>query len=53
MINRENLARDSILCVTSSNGKFVKFRITGARGADAAEPLRFIEAWSALLWPGA
>jgi hypothetical protein len=54
IVNKESVELDSTLCVTVARNKFVKFRVTGPRqGADPAEPLRFIEAWSRLLWPQA
>jgi hypothetical protein len=40
----------SYLCVGGWNGKFVKFRITGAQLPDASVR-RFLQAWMDLLWP--
>lgn len=51
LVNRQNITLDSTLCVTGSKNKFVKFRVTGPPGH--TEPLRFIEAFGPLLWPGA
>jgi hypothetical protein len=43
---------DSYLCMTSWNGKFVKFRMTTPQNdASGAVSRRFMEAWSGLLWP--
>lgn len=54
IVNKEGVELDSTLCVAAARNKFVKFRVTGPRqGTDRAEPLRFIEAWSRLLWPQA
>jgi hypothetical protein len=54
IVNKESVELDSTLCVAAAHNKFVKFRVTGPRqGTDPAEPLRFIEAWSRLLWPQA
>jgi hypothetical protein len=51
VVTRESVDVTSLLCITSSKGKFVKFRVTGA-GADPGDALRFIEAWTPMLAPG-
>jgi len=40
----------SYLCVGGWNGKFIKFRITGAQLPEASVR-RFLQAWMELLWP--
>jgi hypothetical protein len=40
----------SYLCVGGWNGKFIKFRITGAQLPEASVR-RFLQAWMDLLWP--
>ncbi len=43
---------DSLLCITKWRGKFIKFRISGAKQSDGtAGARRFVEAWSEVLWP--
>ena len=43
---------DSVLCLTSRNRKFLKFRMTGERRADSqAEAMLFLNAWTGILWP--
>lgn len=43
---------DSYLCVTSSRGKFIKFRLT-TRSQPGSEiwANRFVQSWTTLLWP--
>ncbi len=42
---------DSFLCLTSWNDKFVKIRMTAARGAmSRADAVSFVGAWVPLLW---
>ncbi len=43
---------DSFLCVTSWQGKFIKFRMT-TRRSDAAQDAakKFLDAWIGILWP--
>lgn len=53
LVDALNVERDSVLCLTSAKGKFVKFRLTGARDGSGSAALKFIEAWSRVLWPGA
>ena len=53
LVDALDVERDSVLCVTSAKGKFVKFRLTGSRGGSDSAALTFIEAWSRVLWPGA
>ena len=49
---RQNVDVDSYLCLTGWNDKFIKFRLTAARSSrNAAEALRFMEAWLRVLWP--
>lgn len=44
---------DSFLCLASWQGKFVKFRMTTRRNANAQNMAKnFVDAWIALLWPG-
>jgi hypothetical protein len=43
---------DSFLCLTSWNGRFVKFRLTtAARDGSERDAAAFVTAWSSLLWP--
>ncbi len=43
---------DSFLCLTSWNGRFVKFRLTtGERAGSEREAAAFVSAWTAVLWP--
>jgi len=43
---------DSVLCLTTWNGRFVKFRLTVAEHADSArEAAAFVTAWTGMLWP--
>jgi hypothetical protein len=51
LVNKQDVTLDSTLCVAGARNKFVKFRVTGPPGDP--EPPRFIEAFAALLWPGA
>lgn len=53
LVDTLDVERDSVLCVTSSKGKFVKFRLTGSRDGSPSAALKFVEAWSRVLWPGA
>jgi hypothetical protein len=51
--NRTNADVDSYVCVSSWNNKFIKIRMTTARGgaATSADAQAFVDAWSDLLWP--
>jgi hypothetical protein len=51
LVNKQDITLDSTLCVAGARNKFVKFRVTGPPGDP--EPPSFIEAFAALLWPGA
>jgi hypothetical protein len=43
---------DSLLCITTWRGKFIKFRVSGPKQPDGtAGARRFVEAWSKVLWP--
>jgi len=43
---------DSVLCLTSRDRKFLKFRMTSERHADSqAEAMLFLNAWIGILWP--
>jgi hypothetical protein len=44
---------DSFVCVSSWNNRFIKIRMTTARGGatTSADAQTFVEAWSDLLWP--
>jgi len=50
--NRANADVDSFVCVSSWNNKFIKIRMTTARGGEttSADVQTFVEAWSDLLW---
>jgi len=42
---------DSLLCQTTWRNKFIKFRVSTARHAGSeAEAMRFVQAWSNVLW---
>ena len=45
-------SEDSVLCVTSVKGKFVKFRLTGWRDGSDSAALKFVETWSSALAEG-
>ena len=51
VIARDGATFDSLICVTSWRGKFVKFRLTGPQRNGTAEARRFVEAWTKILWP--
>ena len=51
LVNKQDVALDSTLCVTGARNKFVKFRVTGPPGDQEAP--HFIEAFATLLSPGA
>jgi len=43
---------DSFLCLTSWNGRFVKFRLTTSQHAGSdGEAAAFVTAWAGILWP--
>lgn len=43
---------DSLLCITTWRGKFIKFRVSGPKQSNGtADARRFVEAWSKVLWP--
>jgi hypothetical protein len=45
--------KDSYLCVTSAQNKFVKFRLTADQHAGSeAKANAFVQAWIDVLWPG-
>lgn len=52
LVDPTNAERDSVLCVAAAKGKFVKFRVTGTRGASMAPVSAFVDGWTRNLWPG-